>query len=177
LTVEIIKEHEGYTQLAVKGRDKEEPPPPSLEPQQPVVDYDRFNFVWVNGKETMSFTDRRLRLSLSTELPYAYQIMNPSWSGHRQGKMSMEVSFVGLQQFSTEAPQASHPEGRPDVKYGAITRDYPETDYVMVVYTEINKRTLLGYIQIIAGVLIGVATNLLTQHFVQVAEEWRRQEG
>lgn len=183
LMVKIIAEDAGSTEIEVKGRDKdnEEPRPPleRLERPQPVVDHDRFDFVWVNGKETMSFTDRRLRLGLSTELPLFDQLhnTNPALSGHRQGKVSMEASFVGSQQLSIEAPKASDPEGRPDVQHGAITRDYPGADYMIVVYTEINMRTLSRYIDLIAGVLIGMATNLLIQHFVQVAEAWRRQEG
>ena len=75
-SIDSITEQGDYTQLTVKGHN-EEPPPPGLQPQQPAAfDRDQFSFVWVNGKETMSFTDRRLRLKLRTEIPLFDQIRN-----------------------------------------------------------------------------------------------------
>jgi hypothetical protein len=93
LIMDSIKKDGDYTQFTLKERNAE-PPRPGLETQQP-VDHDRFSFVWVNGKEAMSFTDQRLRLKLRTEIPLFDQARNSTLLS-RYGSLCRFLGHVGL---------------------------------------------------------------------------------
>ena len=132
------------TRLVVEGRDSEY-----------YQRCDKFIFYWVNGKEKIGFTDRRLRLTM---VPIS-------------GTLSFQVSFVGSQQLLQESPASSRI--KPSAEFGGISYIYEGQESVILVYTELGLRNLLQYIVLLSGILIGLATNLISQQIVEYVEEWR----
>jgi len=117
---------------------------------------DRFIFIWVKGKDKLTFADRRIRLNV---IPV-------------QGSLSVKVSFLGSQRLIAESPPASQTE--PDTEYGGVSHLYKDQRTVVTTFTENNEQILAQFILLLAGILIGLSTNLLTQFIAQKLEERRR---
>ncbi len=117
---------------------------------------DKFIFNWVKGKDKLTFADRRIRLNV---IPV-------------EGTLSLKVSFLGSQRLIAESPPASQTE--PDAEYGGVSHLYKDQRSVITTFTENNEQTLAQFILLLAGILIGLSTNLLTQ-FVAHKLEDRRQ--
>lgn len=118
---------------------------------------DRFLFNWVRGKDKLTFTDRRVRLRI---VPIG-------------GSLSLEVSFLGSQRLIQESPPASGTY--PNTVYGGITHLYEDQRNVIVTFTENNEQILAQFVLLLAGILIGLSTNLIAQ-FVADSLEGRRGE-
>ena len=149
LGVEIDWQGVNETRLVVEGRDNKY-----------YQRHDKFIFYWMNGKEKISFADRRLRLTM---VPIG-------------GILSFQVSFVGSQQLLQESPASSRI--KPSAEFGGISYIYEGQESIILVYTERELRNLLQYIVLLSGILIGLATNLISQQIVEYVEEWskRRQK-
>jgi hypothetical protein len=148
------------THLMVKGAaipEDMEPPPPGLPPYLP-VEFDQFTFVWVKGKERQNFTDWQLRL---------WVVIHPG--PKRQNTLSLAVGLQGSQRLLQDVPDSgSSSFAFPE--FGAALHTY-HSNKVIVVYTEKNLGILSQYSLVIAGILIGLGGNLLTQQVVMYCEK------
>lgn len=147
------------TRLEIEGADEAAPPDPLAMPPPLHSSVDRFAFVWLQGKERESFTDRRLRLGVQTLID--------------QDKIRFQIGLRGSQLKNKDAPESSNRDVAPNVWTGALMYDYPDTSAVLMSYTELRLRTLSVYLLLLSGVLLGAGVNLVTHFLVETVVERR----
>ena len=110
---------------------------------------DYFMFIWINGKEKLGFSDRRIRLRISP-----ITIIE-----------SIKISIDGTQQPIHTIPQPSGIE--PDIEIGGIKYKYKGEKDIIFTYTDLNLRTRSQLRLLISGIFIGLLTNLMSEQFLE----------
>ena len=105
---------------------------------------DHFGFVWVNARERVSFSERRIRLRI---LP-------------QSGTVVLKVQFFSSYQITREYPTHFDADVRPEDDL--IVYTYPG-DELILTYNDPTLQKMEQYILLFAGILIGVATNIVTE--------------
>ena len=107
---------------------------------------DHFGFVWVDAREKVSFSDRRIRLRIAAQ----------------PNTVLLRVQFFSSYQVSQEYPPHSDVEVRPEEDL--IIYTYPGEE-IILTYSDPTLQKLEQYVLLFAGILIGVATNIVTEFF------------
>lgn len=104
-------------------------------------DNDHFEFAWIDGRERVNFSDSRIRLAGCS-------------------KCTIKVQFFGSYEIVREAP--THVKEDVDAIHDLITYTFPEGQGVSLVISNPEYKKISQYIVLVSGVLLGFATNLLT---------------
>lgn len=122
---------------------------------------DYFMFYWENGKESLNFSEGRIRLTL-----------------HTSGENSSIEFKIGLTEdisLVDEAPEAS--KVIPNVSMGAIERVYNNAGDVFVVLGDRFSKRLADFLLILSGLLFGISTGFLTGWIITEADNLRKKNA
>jgi len=140
LEAEIIEETDNYTRITADNFS-------GLPREAYSKDY--FFFFWRHGKEEINFSDREIRLKIEYPVKFNY----------------VQITFLSAEQIIQEVPLPE--ELGVDANYGGVTHFYKGRDLI-VIYTEVEKKSEGQYNLIISGILLSVGTTLLLQAFIDL---------